>query len=215
MFTLKNVQFKDVLNVEELTIEANKITCIVGESGSGKTTFLKLLNHLINYESGLIEYKSTDLKELDTVELRREVILLPQVPVIFPGTVRENLLIGLQFSKKEPPQDQQLLEEMHRMNLFKRLDDNTDTFSGGEKQRLALARVLLMDPEVLLLDEPTSALDDNTVDIVLGHVIDYIRENQKTLVMVTHSRQLAQMMGEKIITLDNGLVTGVEEVALR
>ncbi len=215
MFTLKNVQFKDVLNVEELTIEANKITCIVGESGSGKTTFLKLLNHLINYESGLIEYKGTDLKELDTVELRREVILLPQVPVIFPGTVRENLLIGLQFSKKEPPQDQQLLEEMHRMNLFKRLDDNTDTFSGGEKQRLALARVLLMDPEVLLLDEPTSALDDNTVDIVLGHVIDYIRENQKTLVMVTHSRQLAQMMGEKIITLDNGLVTGVEEVALR
>jgi len=215
MFTLKNVQFKDVLHIEELTIEANKITCIVGESGSGKTTFLKLLNHLINYEHGLIEYKGTDLKELDAVLLRREVILLPQVPVIFPGTVKENLLIGLQFSKKEPPPDQRLLEEMHRMNLFKGLDDNTDTFSGGEKQRLALARVLLMDPEVLLLDEPTSALDDNTVDIVLGHVADYVTENQKTLVMVTHSKPLARTVGEKMITLDNGLVTGVEEVALR
>ncbi len=215
MFTLKNVRYKDVLNIEEMTIEANSSTCIVGESGSGKTTFLKLLNHLIDYEHGRIEYKGTDLKELDAVLLRRKVILLPQVPVIFPGTVRENLLIGLQFSKKEPAPDEKLLEEMHRMKLFKGLDDNTDTFSGGEKQRLALARVLLMDPEVLLLDEPTSALDDNTVDIVLSYIVDHIRENQKTLVMVTHSKPLARTAGEKIVTLDNGLVTGIEEAALR
>ncbi len=215
MFTLKKVKFKDVLNIEELTIEAYKITCIVGESGSGKTSFLKLLNHLINYEHGRVTYKGKDLKALDAVAFRRKIVLVPQTPVIFPGTVRDNLQIGLQFSKKNPAPDERLFEEMRRMNLPKGLDDDTDTFSGGEKQRLALARALLMNPEVLLLDEPTSALDDNTVDKVIGYVVDHVRENKKTLIMVTHSKQLAKMVGEKIITLEGGLITGVEEVALK
>ena len=213
MFHLKNVQYNNILNINELTIEAGKITCIVGESGSGKTTFLKLLNHLINYEQGQIKYKEEDLKELDAITLRREVILLPQNPVIFPGTLRDNLQIGLQFSKKEPAPEEKLLEEINRLGLYKQLDDQTDTFSGGEKQRLALARVILMDPEVLLLDEPTSALDDNTVDKVMGRIHDYVKSRQKTLVMVTHSKQLAKETGEKIITLENGFVSGIEEVA--
>jgi len=213
MFHLKNVQFNNILNISELAIEAGKITCIVGESGSGKTTLLKVLNHLVNYEQGQIKYKDEDLKELDAITLRREVTLVPQTPVIFPGTLRDNLQIGLQFSKKEPAPDEKLLEEIHRLGLYKQLDDQTDTFSGGEKQRLALARVILMDPEVLLLDEPTSALDYNTVDKVMGRILDYVISRQKTLVMVTHSRQLAKETGEKIITLENGFVSDIEEVA--
>ncbi|MFO7952506.1 MAG: ABC transporter ATP-binding protein [Bacillota bacterium] len=213
MFHLKNVQFKNILYINELAIEAGKTTCIVGESGSGKTTLLKLLNHLINYEQGQIKYKEEDLKGLDAISLRREVILLPQTPVIFPGTLRDNLQVGLQFSKKEPAPDEKLLEEIHRLELYKQLDDQTDTFSGGEKQRLALVRVILMDPEVLLLDEPTSALDDNTVDKVMNRILDYVKSRQKTLIMVTHSKQLAKVTGEKIITLENGLVSGIEEVA--
>jgi len=213
MFHIKNVQYKSILNINELTIETGKITCIVGESGSGKTTFLKLLNHLINFEQGQINYRGEDLKKLDAIALRREVILVPQNPVIFPGTVRDNLQIGLLFSKKEPAADERLLEEIHRLGLYKQLVDQTDTFSGGEKQRLALARVLLMEPEVLLLDEPTSALDDNTVDTVMHRILDYVKSRQKTLVMVTHSKQLAQTLGETIITLDDGSVSGIEEVA--
>ena len=213
MFHLKNVQFKNILNINELAIEACKITCIVGESGSGKTTLLKLLNHLINYEQGQIKYKEGDLKELDAISLRREVVLVPQTPVIFPGTLRDNLQVGLQFSKKEPAPDQVLLEEIHQLGLYKQLDDQTDTFSGGEKQRLALARVLLMDPEVLLLDEPTSALDNNTMDKVMGRLVDHVKSRQKTLVMVTHSKQLAKVTGETIITLEKGLVSGIEGVA--
>jgi len=213
MFHLKNVEFKNILNINELAIEACKITCIVGESGSGKTTLLKLLNHLVNYEQGQIKYKEEDLKELDAISLRREVILVPQTPVIFPGTLRDNLQVGLQFSKKKPAPDQVLFEEIHRLGLYKQLDDQTNTFSGGEKQRLALARVILMDPEVLLLDEPTSSLDDNTVDKVIGRILDHVKSRQKTLVMVTHSKQLAKMTGEKIITLEKGLVSDIEEVA--
>ncbi len=213
MFHLKNVRFKNILNIKDLAIEAGKITCIIGESGSGKTTLLKLFNHLINFEQGQIYYQGKDLKALDAVNLRRKVILVPQNPVIFPGTLRDNLQIGLLFSKKEPASDQRLLEEIHKLGLYKELDDQTGTFSGGEKQRLALARVMLMDPEVLLLDEPTSALDDNTVDIVMERILDYGKSRGKTLVMVTHSRQLAQMAGHIIITLDNGSVSGIEEVA--
>jgi len=213
MFNLKNVRFKNILDIKELTIEAGKITCIVGESGSGKTTLLKLLNHLLKYEQGLIEFRGKDLKELDAVTLRREVILVPQAPVIFPGTVRDNLLIGRQFSRKEPLPDEELLKEIHRLSLYKKLNEQTGTFSGGEKQRLALARVILMDPEVLLLDEPTSALDDNTVDKVMDRILDYVKSRQKTMVMVTHSKQQAKMTGEKVVTLDKGLVSSIEEVA--
>ena len=213
MFHINNVHYKSILNINELTIEAGKITCIVGESGSGKTTLLKLFNHLVNFEQGEINYRGKNLKELDAIALRREVILVPQNPVLFPGTVRDNLQIGLLLSKKQPASDERLLKEIHSLGLYKQLNDQTDTFSGGEKQRLALARVLLMDPEVLLLDEPTSALDDNTVDIVMDRILDYVKSRQKTLVMVTHSKQLAQMAGEIIITLDNGSVLSIEEVA--
>lgn len=213
MFTLKEVCFKNILQVGELTIDANRITCILGESGSGKTTLLKLLNHMVAYERGEITYRGQDLKTLDPVLLRRDVILLPQNPVIFPGTVRDNLLIGLTFSKKPPADDGRLLEELGRISLHKGLDDEAGTLSGGEKQRLALARVLLMGPSVLLLDEPTSALDENTGESIMTYVTKYIREGQKTLALVTHSRQLARSVGEKIITLENGRVAKIEEVA--
>lgn len=213
MFTLKNVRYKDVLKICELRIDAQKITCILGESGSGKTTLLKLLNHLVDYNQGIITYQGRDLKTLDSVLLRREVILLPQVPVIFPGTIKDNLLIGLFFAKKEPVDDDRLLEELYEIGLNKGLDKDADTLSGGEKQRLALARVMLMDPAVLLLDEPTSALDEDTEGKVIAHVKRYVHNGQKTLVLVTHSKQLAKSMGEVIVTVSNGMIAAIGEVA--
>ena len=213
MFTLKNVRYKNVLQITELTIDAQKITCILGESGSGKTTLLKLLNHLISYDQGVIEYKGQDLKTLDAVVLRREVVLLPQLPIIFPGTIKDNLLIGLLFAQKKPANNGRLLEELNKIGLNKKLEDDAHKLSGGEKQRLALARILLMNPEVMLLDEPTSALDDDTGEKMIEYVKNYAEIKQKTLVIVTHSKQTARSLGEKIITVNNGFIAAVEEVA--
>jgi len=213
IFTLEEVRYLNVLSINQLTIEAQKITCITGESGSGKTTLLKLLNHLVDYSQGTITYKGKDLKSLDAVNLRREVIMVPQEPVIFSGTLRDNLLAGLQFAAKSTPNDERLRRELDHVGLDKKLDEDPGTLSGGEKQRLAIARVLLMDPEVMLLDEPTSALDEETGEKVISRVKDHLRDRGKTLVMVTHEKHLAEKLADVIIALHLGTINGVREVA--
>ncbi len=213
MFKFNQVRYRDIISVDDLTISSNETTCIVGESGSGKTTFLKLLNHMVNYNQGTITYRGEDLKNLDPINLRREVILLPQAPVIFPGTVRDNLVIGLAFSGRKSVDDNRLLEEMKYAGLDKRLDEEAEPLSGGEKQRLALIRVILMEPNVLLLDEPTSALDEGTELSIIEYINSYLKTKDKTLIMVTHSRELAKSMGDRMVNVNKGIVTAMEEVA--
>lgn len=100
MFKIVELKYKNILDIDYLEIQGNKITCIVGESGSGKTTLLKLLNKLISPDKGEIYFKGRALKDWDTIEIRRKVTMLPQNPIIFNGNIRDNLLIGLKFSEK-------------------------------------------------------------------------------------------------------------------
>lgn len=181
MYKLEGVKFKNIISIEKLEIEDNKITCIVGESGSGKTTLLRLLNKLISSDSGKILYDNHDINEIDSVELRRDVIMLSQNPAIFPGTIRDNLLIGLKFSEKPLVSDSKLKEVLRIAELNKNLVDDAEKLSGGEKQRLALGRIILMDPKVLLLDEPSSALDEKTEKILIEKLVDYSKKKQKKL----------------------------------
>lgn len=211
MFHLKNVAYKNIIQVDDLEIKQGEITCIVGESGSGKTTLLKLLNHLVDYNQGEITYQGRELKSIDAVMHRRKVILLPQTPVVFPGNIKDNLLAGLIYSDKEIVEGRILLDALKDVGLEKKLEEDADKLSGGEKQRLALARVLLMDPEVLLLDEPTSALDEDTETVITEYICSYMKKGNKTIVMVTHSRALAKELGKIIITVSNGKISSIEE----
>ena len=213
MFRFDNVKYKTILRVDRLDIPAGKTTCIIGESGSGKSTLLKLLNAMIEYEEGSLTYLGDELKTLDPVSHRREALMLPQTPIIFPGTVKDNLLIGLKFSGKEPEDNRNLLEELKLVNLQKSLEEDSAPLSGGEKQRLALARIMLMKPKVLLLDEPTSALDEKSGAIVINRVLQYIKREKKTMVMVTHSYEQAKRIGHVIVTVNKGRIADVEEVA--
>lgn len=210
MFVLKNLRYKNILEVGELRIHPQEITCIVGESGGGKTTLIKMLNCLISPDQGDIWYRGRNLKELDPVQLRREVVMLTQVPPVFPGSLRDNLLAGLDYSEKEPVPDPGLIRALEDMKLRKGLGEEASKLSGGEKQRLALARVLLMGPQVLLLDEPSSALDDDTEDLVLESLAHWVKTQKKSMVMVTHSKKLARTYGDTIITVDRGKILGTE-----
>jgi len=206
MFTFENVRYKNILSVPRLTIHEKEITCIVGESGSGKTTLLRLLNHLISPDQGSITFFGDDLLTMDPVALRRKVVMLPQTPVIFQGTVQDNLIIGLKFSEKPSPSEKALKNVLHRVKLDKALHENAENLSGGEKQRLALGRILLMKPEVLLLDEPSSALDDDTESLIMKTFVDYAKDKEKTLIMVTHSKALAKNFGDRILQVKGGEV---------
>lgn len=206
MFRLENVKYKDILDIKQLIIPANKVTCIVGESGSGKTTLLRLLNKMISCTEGEIFYGNEAISTINSIELRRKVVMLPQVPAIFPGTVKDNLLIGLNFSEKQPANDQEVFKVLNMVHLNKSLDEDADKLSGGEKQRLSLGRVLLMNPETFLLDEPSSALDEDTEELIIEKLVYHTKEKNKTLVMVTHSKKIAQAYANTIIEIKNGKV---------
>lgn len=212
MFQLSNVRYKDVLCIDSLHIPEGKVTCIVGPSGSGKTTLLRLLNHLISPDAGTITFRGTDLMEIDPVALRRKVVMLQQNPVMFPGTIRDNLVIGCRFAQRPLPHDSGMLSILNQVGLKHPLDADTAKLSGGEKQRIALARVLLMEPSVLLLDEPSSALDDETEKLVVDLITAEVRSRSRTLVMVTHSKTVARNYADIIVTIAGGCVAQREVV---
>jgi putative ABC transport system ATP-binding protein len=212
-FTLKDVVYKHVIKIDQLVIPNNQTTSIIGGSGTGKTTLLKLLNQLISHDSGNIYFYDKPIHEWNPIQLRRKVVMLGQKPIIFPGNVRDNLLIGRVFAEQEMVDDQKLLEALSAVHLEKELEEDPQSFSGGEKQRLALARVLLMNPQVYLLDEPTSALDEDTAEKVINNFIQLAMDQKKTIVMVTHSKEIAKTYSNLIIHLskENGVKISYED----
>ncbi|MDD2441661.1 MAG: ATP-binding cassette domain-containing protein [Clostridiaceae bacterium] len=211
MFELSDVTYKDILTIDHLRLEKGRVTCIVGESGSGKTTLLRLLNKLISCDRGTITYQGQDILDLDAVLLRRSVVMLPQNPAIYPGNVRDNLAIGLAFAEKLPASDERLRQALAQVNLNKDLDAKSDLLSGGEKQRLALARLMLLEPDVYLLDEPSSALDENTERLIIEALVAAAKDNGKTLIMVTHTRQIAQAYADRTIEISGGRIVSDRE----
>ena len=206
MFSLQGVKFKDVLDINELQFPANEITCIVGPSGGGKTTLLKLLNNLVSVDQGQVLYQEQNVEEWDPVELRQKVIMISQQPVTFTDTIAEELEIGFKMTCSEVPQKEKLITMMQQMQLNKDLATPVEVLSGGEKQRLALARSLVLNPEVLLLDEPSSALDQDTEEKVIQQLAHYAHHNDVTLIMVTHSLNIAQEFGDNIVEIREGKI---------
>lgn len=206
MFHLENVRFRDILDIESIKLEANLTTAILGSSGGGKTTFLKLLNNMISADRGKITYKNKNVESYDPVKLRRRVVMLPQNPEIFKGTIKDNFKITEEIADNNISQNIDYEDLLKKVSLSQNLNDQAANLSGGEKQRLALARVMLLKPEVLLLDEPSSSLDKNTEEQIIKMVVEYADENNRTLIMVTHSPEIADKFADKIINIENGKI---------
>lgn len=213
-FTLTDVRFRDILTIPRLEIRARAVTCIVGASGSGKTTLLKLLNRMVTPDTGTILYGETPVTQIDPVQLRRRVVMAGQTPVMFDGSIRDNLLIGRAFAGENPLPDDDLRRLLTLMDLDKPLAADAAPLSGGEKQRVALARVLAMRPDVALLDEPSSALDAGTERTIIDRVIAAAREQGTTLVVVTHNRAMADRIADDIVEIRGGRVVSPAEATL-
>jgi len=207
LYQLQKITFKQILNISSLIID-QPISCLVGSSGSGKTTLLRLLNKMILPDQGDIFYKGEDIKDIPSVELRRRVIMLAQNPVIYPMSIEENLQMGLYFSQKPLAKTKVLLEYLKKMGLSQDLKGSASRLSGGEKQRICLARVLLMDGETYLLDEPSSSLDKETEGFIIEGLQQYAIEREKQMIMVTHSKEIATKYQQSVIPITNGRVEG-------
>lgn len=209
MFKLKDIKFKNILDIENLEIHENVVTIVKGESGSGKSTMLKLLNNIISPDSGVVMYNGVDVNVINPITLRRDVIMQSQFPNIFPGNVRENLNIIFTLRGEEGLDDEKLLKALEIVNLKKDLTDDAQNLSGGEKTRLSIARLFLVEPEVFLLDEPGASLDSKTEEILMNNVISEIKRRNKTLIYISHSDN-PEMIADEIITMKNGKVLSHE-----
>lgn len=209
LFKLKDIKFKNILDIENLEINENVVTIVKGESGSGKSTMLKLLNNIISPNSGVVMYNGVDVNDINPITLRREVIMQSQFPNIFPGNVRENLNIIFTLRGEEGLDDEKLLKALEIVNLKKDLTDDAQNLSGGEKTRLSIARLFLVVPEVFLLDEPGASLDSKTEEILMNNVISEIKRRNKTLIYISHSEN-QESISDEIITMKDGRVISHE-----
>lgn len=203
MFQIKNLLVEDVISIQSLTVNA-AVTSIEGQSGSGKSTFLRLLNNLDDPTSGDIYFKDEKLTNIEPMELRKRIVMVPQNPVVFDGTIKDNLNLGLELSGERAASDHELKDILQLFWIDKDLETDASDLSGGEKQRMALARVLLMkQAEVFLLDEPSSDLDDETTHHVMGEFLDKAAEQKQQVIMVTHNKQVTNQFANEKINMDD------------
>ncbi len=184
-----------------LSLGTNETVGITGPSGSGKSTVLRIAVNLLTPTKGEILFKGKPISDYDPRELRRRMILVPQEASMFPGTVRENLQWGLSIHKLNATESE-LESILKEVNLnCDCLDEIAANLSGGEKQRLALARALLLQPEVLLLDEPTSALDEESTLVVEKTIQSIIKEHNIGVLIVTHNAAQARRFTDRVIEI--------------
>lgn len=217
---LGDIHFKDVTfrygtRVEvfkklNLVIPRGKTTAIVGESGSGKSTLISLLHNLYPIQKGTISIGEIDLKHADNNSLRNIISVVPQKIDLFAGNVIENIAVGL-----IAPEMQRIIQICKRIGIlnfienlpngfYTYLGENGATLSGGEKQRIAIARALYKEPEVLVLDEATSALDSSSESYV-RKAVESFNETNKTVVLIAH-RLSTVLKAHKIVVLTRGKV---------
>ena len=211
IFKTKDLIFNDFIHFPNLEIPKNKVTFIFGKSGSGKTTLFKLFNGTLTQSSGDIFYNNKNILDLDTIDLRKEVLLISQSVFLFEGNIRDNFIKFYKYRGETLPNDAKIQYFLDICALDFPLDKNCEEMSGGEKQRLYMAIFLSFKPKVVLLDEPTSALDERNSHIVIGNIILFSKENRITLLIVTHDHELAKNFADKVVNIEELESGGIEE----
>lgn len=201
---------KEVLQSVSLTIKKGEKIAFVGESGSGKSTLTKILVGLLKYDKGTILFDNEPLKNISLESLYEKVSYLSQDTPVFDGTIRENLVFDREVSENDI---HVCLEKTHLLPMLAALDKGVETkigekgtcLSGGEKQRLALARLWFDNSDIVVLDEATSALDNVTEGIVMKNVLEQIKH--ATVIAVAH--RLASIREfDRIVVFRNGKIVG-------
>jgi iron complex transport system ATP-binding protein len=206
-----------VLNGVDLGVECGKVVSIVGPNGSGKSTLLKCMDKILKPQKGVILVDGKDIGRLQQKELARFLGYVPQSGNSpFPSTVFEVVLMGRRphtnwsVSSRDKEIVSRALEEMGLEGMALRYFNE---LSGGEKQKVLLARALAQEPEVLLLDEPTSALDLRHQLEVMNLISSMVRKNGISAVMAIHDLNLASRYSDWIILLKKGLICAAGEPA--
>ncbi|WP_066547797.1 ABC transporter ATP-binding protein [Clostridium sp. AT4] len=214
-YSFKQVSFsypdsdREVLHGLEFTVKQGETIALVGESGSGKTTILNMLIGFILPSGGQLLLDGKDMKGLNLRTYRRFLSVVPQTPVLFTGTVRENITYGLEHVSEE--QIAQAVEAANLSEVIKRLPQGLDTMieehganlSGGQRQRISIARALIRNPQVIILDEATSALDSIS-ESEIQEALERLTKGRTTFIV---AHRLSTVRGaDRILVIGQGRI---------
>ena len=221
IFKFKNVSYsnngQNILSNISFDIAKGECLTILGSSGAGKSSLLRLFNNLQSPSKGNIYFDNQALEEIDVLGLRKKVGMVFQTPILVSGTVKTNLNLFQNWDKNRIFSKNELTAVLETVELKASiLDQEADLLSGGEKQRLALARTLLNDPEVILLDEPTSGLDPKLARRIIKLIARLHDDLSLTVILVTHHPRLIKDITQKILFLHKGEIMeyGKNEILL-
>ncbi|MCD5425824.1 MAG: phosphate ABC transporter ATP-binding protein [Methanosarcinaceae archaeon] len=209
----KTANSKPILKDVSFTIEKGDIFALIGPSGSGKTTIIRLLNLLDKPDSGKIFFDGIDIanKNNHTLDIRRKMIMLSQKPIVFNTSVYNNVAYGLKIRGEQKhiinSKVKDLLDAVMLSGFEKR---NAKSLSGGEMQRIALARSLVIEPEFLLLDEPTANLDPKSTTIIEELILSTVNEKNTAILMATHDMRQVKKLCKNIGVVIDGELKQVE-----
>lgn len=200
----------DKLLLDDVSVQVRpgEVLAVVGPSGAGKSSFVRLLNRLDEPSSGTVLLDGQDYRRIPPRELRHRVGMVMQTAYLFPGTVAANVAFAPR-QRGETLTTEQIAALLDRVGLAGYQNRDVSNLSGGEAQRVSVARALANSPEVLLLDEPTSALDEASARGVEELVLSIIRERRMTCVIVTHNTSQATRVAGRTMVLAAGRLVAI------
>ena len=203
---------RTVLHIDKLDIEPRQIYTLIGPNGAGKTSLLHLLAFLDQPSSGRMNFldKEVTFVKNQLYALRRQVVLLDQTPIMFTGSVRQNVEFGLQVRKVANKERRQRIEDaLELVGMERFIENDARRLSGGETKRVALARALVVQPEVLLCDEPTANVDNENQEIILKILEKINQEHNTSIIFSTHYLAQGQRLAHQTLLLQNGQLSDV------
>lgn len=196
-----------VLNVDQLAVKGGKITAVLGPNGSGKSTLLRIMALLLVNDAGQLEVLGETVKwqKQQLLRLRRQMSMVTQTSFMFQGTVEYNVAYGLRVRKIPEKAVQNRVAdvlEMVGMSAYRAADAHT--LSGGERQKVAIARAVAINPRILFLDEPTSNIDISSAAEIEKQVKNINKDQGITIIMVTHNLFQAKRLADEVIFIHEG-----------
>lgn len=194
---------KRVLDIEKLIISEGEITGVIGPNGCGKSTLLNIVSGLEEDFEGKVRYGAYPLSK----EIIRKMTYVFQKPYLFKRSVYENIAYPLRIRKIERSEEKKkVLNIIEKLEIQDLTEKRADRLSGGESQKVALARALVFQPELLLLDEPTSNIDPESIKIMEREILSFNKKTRATIWIVTHNMEQAERLCHSIINLEAGKV---------